>query len=178
MKIHKIFFNESFPKFLEVSRELGIKGLQCKKFENEGELKNFPQNACCSKKYSVNDNKEDTCNADTKFMSNSTEINQGKNMSQEQNCKSLKSPVPRKQKQETSNYKKYFPQIPRSKMEGRPGNLIPLRKISQKSLKEEIWQCNLCRRRFSSKPEAVIHFQEAHKIAKGSIYFKNITKVI
>merc|ERR1712029_196431 len=79
-------------------------------------------------------------------MSNSTEKNQGKNMSQEQNCKYLKSPVPRKQKQETSNYKRYFPQIPRSKMEGRPGNLIPLRKISQKSLKEDIWQCNLCRR--------------------------------
>ena len=71
-----------------------------------------------------------------------------------------------------------FAQRARSKIEGKPGYLIPLGKISLKALKEDIWQCNMCRRTFPLKPEAVTHLQQAHRIAKGSIYFKNITKVV
>jgi len=67
----------------------------------------------------------------------------------------------------------------RAIVEGKPENLKPLEKISGKGYEAKPgWQCNMCKRIFSTKVETVKHLEEAHMILKTSIYFKNMIKVV
>ena len=67
----------------------------------------------------------------------------------------------------------------RSIVEGKPENLKPLEKIIGKGCEAKPgWQCNMCKRIFSTKAETVKHLEEAHVILKTSIYFKNMIKVV
>jgi len=77
--------------------------------------------------------------------------------------------------------KKVFPKMRegRAIVEGKPENLVPLGKISEKGSKcAPKWQCNMCKRIFPTREETVKHLQAAHMISKTSIYFKSITKIV
>ena len=67
----------------------------------------------------------------------------------------------------------------RAIVEGRPENLKPLERISEwGSEAPPRWQCNMCKRIFSTRVETVKHLEQGHMISKASIYFKNKIKVV
>jgi len=64
-------------------------------------------------------------------------------------------------------------------VEGKPENLKPLERISIKGNDcQNRWQCNMCKRIFTSREITVKHLEEAHMISKTSIYFKNKIKMV
>ena len=67
----------------------------------------------------------------------------------------------------------------RAIVEGRPENLKPLERITAEgSEAPPRWQCNMCKRIFSTRVETVKHLEQGHMISKASIYFKNKIKVV
>jgi len=67
----------------------------------------------------------------------------------------------------------------RSIVEGKPENLRPLEQIAARgSEAPPRWQCNMCKRIFSTREETEKHLEQGHMISKTSIYFKNKIKVV
>ena len=64
-------------------------------------------------------------------------------------------------------------------VDGKPEYTKPLERINLGgSEAPPRWQCNMCKRIFSTRVETVKHLEQGHMISKASIYFKNKIKVV
>ena len=64
-------------------------------------------------------------------------------------------------------------------VDGKPEYTKPLERINVGgSEAPPRWQCNMCKRIFSTRVETVKHLEQGHMISKASIYFKNKIKVV
>ena len=67
----------------------------------------------------------------------------------------------------------------RAIVDGKPEYTKPLERITAEgSEAPPRWQCNMCKRIFSTRVETVKHLEQGHMISKASIYFKNKIKVV